>query len=276
MVTQNNDKDTPIDDSVLDETPPNINTPQKDDDQDPNPDPKKEEGDDDGEPKEEELVDEPKVEDGTKPKKTEEAPVETPEQKEQRYKAQQTEAQIQAARNRALTEKVDEASKIAEPTVDELKVYVTTKGAEWDDLTPFEQSMAKDTFISNKRFSLVNESVQESKKIDEWSGKVDTFIDENDGKPEYALLSGHEADFRKFSLKESHRGTPVDILAAAFIHQLPPAKKVRGALFDRSGGGERPGNPNKIVDADASAILRQTNPREWKRQVKAGNITIEV
>jgi len=282
----NKDKAPVIDESVLEETPPDINEPQTVDDtpenQDPNPDPIKEE------PKVEKkapIIKEkpedipdmppPPVE---KPR-AEEQPqevIETQEQKDQRYKAQQAEAQIQAAKNKDLVDKVDMAAKIVDPTIDELKNFVKQDGVDWDELTTFEQSMARKTYLSEKRFQLVNEAVQTTKRIDEWATKVDTFIDSTEDKPEFVALSGHEADFRKFAMKEAHRGVPIDsLLLPAFLQQLPTPKKNRGSLFEKAGGGEKEVNVGKITDADTNRTLRETNPREWRRQVKLGNIKIE-
>ena len=57
---------------------------------------------------------------------------------------------------------------------------------------------------------------------------------------------------------------------------IPAPTKKTGSLFEKGGGGEKETTPGKITDADQAALLRQTNPREYKRQVKAGNIVIEV
>jgi len=143
----NRDKKPIIDESVLDETPPNINEPIPKEDEtpenlDPNPDPIKEEPK--IEKKAPKLPPEPVVEE--EPVIEEAAPEPTPselravaqeetqEQKDQRYKAQQAEAQIQAAKNKDLVDKVDMAAKIVDPTVEELKNFVKQDGVDWDEL----------------------------------------------------------------------------------------------------------------------------------------------
>ncbi len=279
-VLQNNNKDVKADESVLNEpVPPNSEPANPPVEEKPEVTEKKEtitvtDADDtetDTEGSEEATEDKQPEETTTTPP----TDTETAEDKEKRYKAQQTEAQIQAARARVLSDKVDEAAKIGDPTTEELKQYATSKGLDWDDMTPTEQVLAKDTYIARKQFALVNESVQATKKIDEWATKVDEFIDSTDGKPEFVQLSSHEADFRKFAMKESHRGTPIDILLGAFLHQLPPTKKVRGSLFERAGGGEKDANPAIMNDSDSVAKLRENDPREYRRRVKAGLIKLE-
>lgn len=209
------------------------------------------------------------------PKPTEDN--ETPENKEKRYKAQQIEAQIVAERNRQLSSKVTEAAQLPEPTEQELKDYVASKGSEWDELTNFEKAMAKDAYVSRKQFSLVHEAVESANKIDEWAGKVDSFIESTDGKPEFLPLSGHEIEFRKFAMQQSHRGVELDVLLPAFLHSLPAKTPDRRSLFQR-GGGPEPEKPKTdvITDADQASQLRQTNPREYARLSKAGKIKVDL
>lgn len=272
----NKDKSPEIDESILDETPPNINEPQTSPEEETETEKKVEDIPD-------EVPDESTEETETLPEeeKKEEippvVPVETQEEKDARYRSQQSEAQIQAARAKALADKVDEAAAIKEPTVEELNAFVAQDGVSWDDLTPFEQAQAKRTYISEKRFNLVNEAVQNTKKIDEWANKIDAFIDETDGKPEYVKLSGHEDEFRRFAMKESHRGVDIQsLLLPAFIQSLPAVAPKRGELFPTGGGGEKAKTSTKITDADEAKALRDTNPREYKRQLKAGNIQVEI
>jgi hypothetical protein len=269
MGKTNKDKTTEIDESILEETPPNINEPQDKEEEEEIPEEETE--------VEEEEVEEEVVEEKKEVKPPVEEDKETPEEKEKRYKAQQSEAQIQIARNKNLVEKVDKAASLPEPTVDELKAFVAQDGINWEDLTTFEQITAKRTYLAERRFALVNEAVQETKKVDEWVGKVDTFIDSTFGKPEFVKLSGHEAEFRKFALKESHRGAEItSLLLPAFLNQLPIApKKKQAAIFETGGGGEKAETTSKIIDTEKAADLRATNPREWRRQVKAGNIKVE-
>ena len=87
---KNNKDKTPVDESVLEETPPDINEPQTPPEEIKEP---------------ETPVETPEAPVETPPQEVETppAPVETQEDKDKRYKAQQTEAQIQAAKNRSLS-----------------------------------------------------------------------------------------------------------------------------------------------------------------------------
>lgn len=265
----NKDKNPVIDEKILEETPPNINEPQNKDEDPENKEPVEEEP---IENKEEPIT----PVDAEEDKEVEEEPIveeDSEDQKEQRRKAQQTEAQILAARNRALQDKVDEASKLPEPTVEELRSFVAQDNVNWDDLTPFEQSMAKKTYLADKRFSLVNEAVQGNKKIDEWAGKVDTFLDSIEGKPEFVGLNGHEAEFRRFAMKESHRGAAIDsLLLPAFLQNLPTTPKKRGSLFETGGGGDKAEKATKVSLDDAAKIRATQGEKAYKRLIKSGRV----
>lgn len=202
---------------------------------------------------------------------------ETPEDKEKKYRAQQTEAQIQQERNNNLISTINKTTEIPEPTEQELRTYVAQEGVDWEDLTPFEQSMAKKNLLNEKRLSMIQDVAQEAQKVDEWATKVDQFIQSTDSKPEYLALSGNETAFRSFAMQKSHRGTPLEVLLPAFLHNLPPKEPKRGSLFNRGGGGEAPAKPSDVItDAQQAANLRLNNPNEYKKLVKAGKIKVEV
>lgn len=261
-------------DAVLEETPPADDAPiipeSDPENVDPNPDPVQTPNG------EEAPVEETPAQEQT-PEVTPAVPEESAAQKEQRYKAQQAEAQIIAERNKQLTSKVDEAAKLGEPTEEELRTFVRQDGVDWDELTSFEKSMAKKTLKADRQFALVNEAVQSANKIDQWAGEVDKFLDEADGKPEYVSLSNHEAEFRHFAMQATHRGVSMDVLLPAFLHNLPTAPKKRGDMMLKGGGGDKIENAvDGIVDAELAGNLRKNDPREYARQVKAGKIKIEV
>jgi hypothetical protein len=196
--------------------------------------------------------------------------------KEKRYRAQQAETQIQVEKNKAIAQRVEEAQGVIIPTEGDLRTYATQEGLSWDEMTTVEQLMLKKTYIADKKFAMVQEVVESSKKVDEFAKSVDEFIDSTDGKPEYVDLSGHELEFRKYAMKDSHRGTPMDVLLGAFLHSLPPKSKVRGSMFETGGGGEKPKpSTDNITDAEYVNKLRTSNPREYRRLVKAKKIKIE-
>ena len=78
-------------------------------------------------------------------------------------------------------------------------------------------------------------------------------------------------------MMEAHRGTPIETLLPAFLFNLPETPKKRNGLFETGGGGTPPEmKPGVITDADEVANLRKTDPKEYKRQLKAGTIKLDV
>jgi len=279
-MSDNRNKKPAIDEAVLDEAAPDINEPQTETTEEPQAEETEATSEETASVVEDTQETEDTQEETPAAEAEPKAPVvdeETQEQKDQRYREQQTEAQLQAAKNKAIIDKVDEAKNIPEPTPKELKAYVAGLGVDWDELTLFEQSMAKANYKSEKSLALITQATETTKKIDEWAKGVDTFIDTTIDKPEFVGLSGHEAEFRKFCMQESHRGADIQgLLLPAFLHNLPAPTKNKGSLFEKGGGGEKETKPGKITDADQARSLRETNPREYKRQLKAGKIEIEV
>lgn len=273
----NRDKEAELDESILDETPPNINEPQKE--------AVEPESEDTEEPKDqtppEEVKDDSELEEKSSDEEDkEQTPPEDAESdvdREQRYKNQQSEAQIQAARNRALLDKIDQANQIPEPKDEEMIVFVNGRGGDWELLTPFEQETQRDIWKGKKRDSLLNEAVKTTKDIDAWAGQLDEFIDKSDGDPKYVGLSGHEAEFRDFAMKQSHRGVDIDsLLLPAFLQNLPKPKK-RADLFLKGGGGDKDDSkPGKLTDTDQVSALRTTDPRAYKRAIKEGKVDLDI
>lgn len=190
---------------------------------------------------------------------------------------QRREAQILAAQNKKLTDTINKAATLGEPTLDELITAARIEGADWDTLSDFEKAMFKKTYVSEKKMEIIHSATNDINKINEWAEKVDTFIGEQETKQEYKELSGHEAEFRKFAMTESHRGLDITLLADAFLNKVPEVQKKKGSLFP-IGGGSPPSKPktDAITDPEQAASLRTSNPREYARKVRAGKIKIEV
>ena len=202
------------------------------------------------------------------------APVIAPEQQ---LAEQQREAQILHDKNKKITEIIDNAANLPEPTEDELRSAVRTAGADWDDLSEFEKNLFKTNLMNDRRFKMVQGITNDIHQIDAWAKKVDDFIEADESNQKFKELSGHEAEFRAFAMKESHRGADLELLINAFLHGLPPVTKKAGELFP-VGGGAAPEQPKSDVISDASEAgqLKISNPREYARKLKAGKIQIEV
>ena len=58
-------------------------------------------------------------------------------------------------KNQKLTETIDEASKMPEPTIEELKEYANTQGADYDELDTFSQNILKKTLTNERKMEKI-------------------------------------------------------------------------------------------------------------------------
>jgi hypothetical protein len=205
--------------------------------------------------------------------------IDTPEvDYKEKYTESTREAQALFFKNQKLTETIGEADSMSEPTAEELKAYARVQGAEYDDLDTFSQNILKRTFINEKKFDLIKNVANESKKIDEWSKKVDNFIEESIDNSSYPSLNSLGTDFKKFSMKESRRGLDLNDLVSSFLYNNDKAKKNDSPSSVLLSGGNSQAAPIKPAGLNENdiAIIRQKNPREYKRMIKSGEIDLEI
>jgi len=169
-----------------------------------------------------------------------------------------------------------EVKEVVAPTDEELRAYVLQDGVDIDELTNFEKATAKRNYMIEKRQEAINDSFKTQRQQSAWSKKIDSFIEGVNDDPKFVQLGGHEAEFKKFALQHPESDIQT-LLLPAFLHQLPPTVKKSGSLFVKGGGGEKAQPPKTVVDdADLVAKLRISDPREYKRQLRAGKIKLEV
>lgn len=178
-------------------------------------------------------------------------------------------------RNKNFVDSVDTAAKLPEPTEDEMKAYVKSLGAEWDDLNTFERNTAKRTLMAERKFDIVNQTVQSTRQIDAWSQKVDDYLDDETTKSKFPKLAGREIDFKTYAMKKTHRGADMEILIKSFFFDVKP-KAPRRSLFETANGGEGKKTTGKSLSADEISSLRKNNQKEYQRLLKKGVIDIEV
>lgn len=244
-----------------------------------NPAPKKDDKPTDDKP-DDQLTDEQKKANkaaagGDKP--TDDAGDEDPEKVELKKKVANStrENQIIYAQNKKMAEAFDRATEVAEPTEQELQQTFP----DWDGLSDFEKSMAKDKVINDRRFAAIKEASKDFKDLEAWQGKVDEFIGDPSNLSKYPLLEGKEDEFKLYAIKPTRRGVDFDDLVAGFLfHNQTNRPKNKGSQIPTGSGGDKsnqPAKPAKLSVAE-SARLRETNYAEYRRQLRAGNITEEI
>lgn len=181
-------------------------------------------------------------------------------------------------KNQKLNQTIEEASKISEPTEQELIDYAKSLDADYEELDSFSQNIIKRTYISEKRFEKIQNVASESKQIDEWANKVDSFIEDAVDNSKYPTLSTLGTDFKKFAMKESRRGVDLNDLVASFLFSAERNIKQTPRKSVLLSGGNSQAAPIKQAGLNEGqiAMIRQNDPKEYRRLIKSGQINIEI
>lgn len=199
----------------------------------------------------------------------------------EKYVGASQEAQVLSARNKQLTETIEEASKVASITDEELKAEAEKEGLYFEELTPTEKILLKKGIIADRRFSMVNTVVQESSKeakaVEEWSQKIDQFLDTEENKTKFPQINGQEQEFKKFALKGTRRGLDFEDLVSAFSYTASrEVKKHKGSLLLSGSGAKTNSSGSKELNEDDVATLRVRDSRKYARLIKSGKIDIKL
>jgi len=207
----------------------------------------------------------------SEPEPTPSEPAPSPDYKE-KYRGSTREALVQKAGRDALHEAIKTADGLSEPTEDEMtKVY-----SDWEIMSETEQKLAKNGYINDRRFELINTANKVGQDLDDWIKKVEDFSADPKVLVENTDLEGKEEQFRAFSITPSRRGVPLEDLLKAFLYDATKQVKTNKGkkMFEKGSGG--PGikpkeNDGKISMAEAET-LRETNYDEYKKLVRAGKV----
>jgi len=107
----------------------------------------------------------------------------------------------------------DQVSEVVDPADEVMRKEFT----DWEDLSEFEQKMAKDNWKANKRFEAINTIAQDNKDGASWGEKVDKFIDDPATVTNNPDLEGRLDEFKLFAGKPSRRGVDFQDLISAFF-----------------------------------------------------------
>src|SRR3990172_4701995 len=210
------------------------------------------------------------------PVTTPETPTETPEVTDDtdwkaRYRGSTQEAQVLASKNKDLVDSVDEAAKLPDPTDEEMqKEY----GEDWDMMDNVQKKIAKESLLNKRRFEVVDQAVQRTKKSEEWIEKVKEFTQDPKTVEFFPKLKGKETEFTQFCSMPSRVGVAFEDLVKAFLFDLPPERPQRKSLFETKGGGSAP--KVKELTPEEVKFIRETEPRKYKQLIKDHKINIEV
>lgn len=196
----------------------------------------------------------------------------------EKYVESTREASTLYFKNQKLNKTIEEASEIKDPTIDELKSYAKSRGADYDELDEFSQNILKDTYINNKRFEKIQSVARESRDIDNWATQVDGFIEKSIDNGNYPSLNSLGNDFKKFAMKESRRGLDLDDLVASFLFSAERnIKKPNNESILLTGSNSTiTNNKTTGLTEQQISVIRETNPKEYRRLIKSGEINLEI
>lgn len=216
---------------------------------------------------EEEIEEVEEQEEPKKPEEKEELPPE-PDYKE-KFVNSTREAQVLASKNKKITEVIEQAASLDEPTDEEM----TKSYPDWDLMTDSERRLAKDSVLSKKKFALIHNAILETKKVDEWVAKVDEFVEDPKTITDNPALEGKEADFRAFCLKPTRRGVDFEDLVNSFLFTVKPEQKHTGSLLETATGGPKENKPKELTVEEIS-MIRRNDPKKYKELIKQGKVKI--
>lgn len=192
-----------------------------------------------------------------------------------RYTESTREAQKLFSDKVKINEAIEQGKNLPEPTEEEMKV----KYGEWDIMSDIEKRLAKDTYISTRRLELIDQASQESRDIQKWHEKVDSFIDNPENIIKHPALDGREDDFKIFAADKLSRGVAFEILVPAFIQaqagKQPVAHKGKSFETGASGGQDRPKPKDGKISLATAEALKSSNYSKYKEYLLADKIADE-
>lgn len=185
------------------------------------------------------------------------------------------EAQILHAKNKKVNEALDKAMSINDVDEEELRQEYPN----WDEMEEWQQKIAKKGLVNDKRIASLAEISKETKDIEAWNAKIDTFLDDPKSLTDYPELEGKIEEFRLFSTKPTRRGVDFEDLVSSFLfnrEKTRPAKN-SGSMFETGTGGDKTSKPKSDkLSIEQARSLRQTDYNKWKEYLNAGKIESEL
>lgn len=188
---------------------------------------------------------------------------------EKRYADSSREAHLLYSKNKKMTEAIEKAGEVADPTEDELK----SEYPEWEEMSDFERKMAKSDMVKTRKLDAIANVAKDFKDLDKWNRKVDEFIADPATIAEHPEIDGKEEEFRMFAItKPSRQNLDFEDLVHAFLYEedQKPKPKSRTKMMETGTGGinEKPKNKGNKISVDESRRLRNTDYKKYLHYVR--------
>ncbi len=197
----------------------------------------------------------------------------------ERYRQSSSEAMILNGKNKTLEDTLNKLTSEDTPTEAEL----LAEYPEFKQYNATTQKLMRDTLETKKRQRRIDLSLIQDRAERQLEHDLRTVTSQE----KYSSLRTDDK-FKDFVLKPQHKGVDIQTLADAYLVRTgkiqpdggstpppAPAPAAPSSGIPRGSGGPRTTKPKKLTIEEAS-VLRQTNYKEYMRQLRAGNIEEEV
>lgn len=224
----------------------------------------------------EEVLDETQEEEVVEEtEETQEEEFEEPKTEEVDYKKKFSESSREAqkiiAKNRKLSQAIDDANEIPDPTDEEM----SSEFADWDIMSDTEKKLATEAIISKRYRQRIAQAREETKRIEKWNESVDAFLDDPKTLMSNPLLEGKVDEFRVFASEESHTNVPFDLLVKSFLYDKATQKKSnKGKMMETGTGGpnDKAKQKGDTITLEEAHRLMKTNYAKYKQYLLSGKI----
>lgn len=225
-------------------------------------------GDEPEAPVEEETVEtivedeEPEAED---PKPT---PKKKVEQKlEDRYKASTQEANALYFRNQEMTDTINEAANMPDPTIEQLRAYASEQGANYDELDPFMQNMVKKTLKNELGMDKIKSIAVKDQQLTAWKTSVEEFAGDDEVLNKFPSLADHTQEFIDYCMKKNRRGMDLVDLVGSFMFGVEP-KAPGKSLFNSRSNSEAAPAPKTGLQVEEVIQKRRRSQKDYMRSIR--------
>ena len=190
---------------------------------------------------------------------------------EKKFKESSREAQI-------LASQLDEERKRNKPlTTDPTEQELRALYPEWDTFTASDKAFAKENLTLKRTAEANAREIAEIRAEKAWEKDLANAV------KTFPALKGKEDDFEKFVMKPTHKGTPIETLARAFLNDptkpVEPAKPAdpppKGGM-ERPGGGPQHAPKPKLLTGDELKVLRETDNKAYMAYIKANPEALDI
>ena len=189
----------------------------------------------------------------------------------QKFVDSQREAILLNERNKQKEAHLSKLTSKDTPTDDELRAAYPW----WDNADDSTKEFYRDQYLTKKELKQTQSIALTLAEKLEFQEKLDEFTDSPPD--QFKALAGRSTEFKRFAKKKENIGLSLDVLAKAFLFDAtddaPPAHKpIKTPGLENGTGGPRQAPKPKKMPIEEAAKLRETNYREYKRLLEAGQI----